>query len=79
MFEHSYPDDTKVIFVVSLLETLVRAKVSAGTMCRDALIKHDAIVTIITTADPPLIRAGRFAMTDHGACLCPALTLHKNV
>jgi hypothetical protein len=79
MLEHAYPDDTKAVFVVSLLESLIRAQVSARTVCRDALIKHDAVVTVITTADPSLIRAGRFAMADHGACLCPALTLHKDV
>lgn len=79
MLEHSYPDDTEVIFVVFLLEPLVRAQVSAGTVRRDALVKHDSVVAIIATTDPPLIRAWRFTMADHGACLCPAFTLHKDV
>lgn len=68
-----------MICVVLHLESLVRALVATWTECRDALIKHHAIVAIFTAADATCSRRWWFAVANHRAILCPSLSLNENI
>jgi hypothetical protein len=68
-----------MVCVVFLLESLVRALVATWAECRDALVKHHAIVTIFATADPTRSWRGWFTVAHHWAILCPSLSFNEDV
>lgn len=47
----TYPNNTKVVVIVFLLEPPVRTHITTRTVPYNALVKHDTVIAILATSD----------------------------